>query len=296
MPYSYETYLNWSTSFPLAVVGIFLGLNFLVFPATYVLLRTRETISKHLINFFYIVSKIVFRDALKKKERKEKKEDDEEDDEEDTFLLHGYEIPSGHMLILMSTVSTITLCSVFISFWASFLIDQTAVCDPMLDCFLGNSSSSESDPSSFEPIQDCTDVESNATVECYEFVFAVSEGFASAIGFLAVVVAYIYIIGYLLIWLIEAAVDPSDEHICARKLARVGWLCLLILPSIFALIVFIIIGSVPLFSDVAFATRESSLKFIAYWLCFTYVGPFAIFYISFTLLLGILYKKVEESN
>jgi hypothetical protein len=287
MPYSYETYLNWSTSFPLAVVVIFLSLNFLVFPVTYVLLRTRETISKHLINFLYIVSKIVFRDALKKKEK-------EEDDEEDIFLLHGYEIPSGHMIVLMSTVSTITLCSVFISFWASFLVDQTSVCDPMLDCFLGNSSSSSSsevDPSSFELIQDCTEVESNATVECYEFVFAVSDGFASAIGFLAVVVAYIYIIGYLSIWLIEAAVDASDEHICTRKLARVGWLCLLIFPLFFAAIVFIIIGSVPLFSDVAFATRESSLRFFAYWLCFTYVGPIASLYMSFTLFLGILFKK-----
>ena len=137
------------------------------------------------------------------------------------------------------------------------------------------------------PLHHCADIESNSTVQCFEFVFAVSEGFASAIGFLAVTVAYVYIIVYLFI----EAIASSEPGSCTKKLAYFGFVCLLIVPTIIALIIFIVILSVPLFRDVAFMTGENALTFFAYWLCFAYVGPFVTFYLTFSLFYSVLWEN-----
>ena len=287
MAHSYDTYVGWTVVFPLLICSLGLFVNFLVLPLLYCCFRERDT-SGHLIHLFYIYSKVIFRDALKR----------EEEDSQCKISLHDYEIPSGHQIILFSTITTMTLCSVFISFWASFLVDQTAVCDPMLDCFVTSSSSLESDdPSPPERIQNCADIESNATVDCFEFVFAVSEGFASAIGFLAVVVAYVYLIGYSLIWLMGLLLS-SDHNTssCARKCALFAWICLVFLPVILDIVIFIVALSVPLFSDVVLKTAENTLKFSAYLLCFSYVGPFATAYLSICIIRGIAHKRSSDNS
>ena len=275
MAHSYDTYIGWTVVFPLLICSLGLFVNFVVLPLLYYCFLEGDA-SGHLIHLFYIYSKVIFRDALKREGK----------DSQCKISLHDYEIPSGHQIILFSTISTMALCSVFISFWASFLVDQTAVCDPMLDCFVTNSSSLESDdPSPPERIQNCADVESNAAVDCFEFVFAVSEGFASAIGFLAVVVAYVYLIGYSLIWLMGLFFS-SDHNTspCARKCTLFAWICLIILPFILVIVIFIVVLSVPLFSDVAFKTAENTLKCFAYLLCFSYVGPFTSLYLSISII------------
>ena len=254
--HSYDTYINWSIGFPLAIVSL-MGFANIFFILLIFCLRNSAT------SFLYIYSKIVFRDALKR----EKKEQGY------LFSLHGYKIRSKWQIAQFSSISTMTLSCVFLSFWVTFLIDETAVCDPSVDCFLNYGST----PS---PIEDCDDVERNATVQCFEFVFAVSEGFASAIGFLAVVVAYVFILGYLLIWLIETVFD-SGWDTCAGKCAVVGWIGLLLFQSFLVIVINIVSLSVPLFRDVIFQTVPNRVKFHAYMFCFAYVGSFTLHSISF---------------
>ena len=268
--HSYDTYINWSIVVPIAIV-ILMGFANIIFILLMIGLKNSAT------SFLYIYSKIVFRDALKR----------EQNVQGYLFSLHGYKIQSKWQIAQFSIISTITLWCVFLSFWAAFLIDETTVCDPSVDCFLieeGNDGSTSS------PIEDCYDVERNATVQCFEFVFAVSEGFASATGFLAVVVAYVYILGYLLIWLIETVFD-SGRDICARKCAFFGWIGLLLFQLFLVIVINIVSLYVPLFRDVIFQTVPNMLRFFAYMLCFVYVGPLTLISISVIVVKSYLSTK-----
>ena len=273
--HSYDTYINWSIGFPLAIGTLMMFAN-TIFILLIFCLRNSAT------SFLYIYSKIVFRDALKREQKEHGY----------LFSLHGYEIRSKWQIIQFSIISTITLWCVFLSFWAAFLVDETTVCDPSVDCFLVNSTNYGSTPS---PIEDCDDVERNATVECFEFVFAISEGFASAIGFLAVVVAYVYILGYLLIWLIET-VDDSGWDTCAGKCAVVGWIGLVLLQLFLVIVIFIVSLSVPLFRDVITQTSANTFKFVAYMICFAYVGPFTLISMSFFVYRNTKYSVLHGTH
>ena len=227
--------------------------QFVIFIVTYIVLCSslccnRSSYYDHYNNFCVIYSKLIFRDALKKKENPHR------------ILLHKYEINKERVKWLIP-VTSIVMMGVFLSFWGSFLIEETFVCDPLLDCFYDNSS---------KRLEDCADVSDNITVTCFQFVLNISAGFASAIGFLAVIVVYIYVYGYLLIWLMEATYSPKCTFqgvICTLTL-------LLFLPLLLGICGFIIVISVPFFSEIALKTTESTLNFIAYSLCFIYVGPF----------------------
>ena len=261
--HSYVTYIYWSFFVPIFIGGLIHSANIFLS----LLMKNSN---------FYIYSKIVLRDALKREQKEQGY----------LFSLHGYEIRSNFQITQFSFISTITLWCTFLSFWAAFLIDETTVCDPSVDCFLIE----EGNDGSIYSIEDCDNVERNATVQCFEFVFAVSEGFASAIGFLAVVVAYVYILGYLLIWLIETVFD-SGRDTCARKCAVFGWIGLLLFQLFLVIVINIVSLSVPLFRDVIFQTVPNMLRFFAYMLCFVYVGPLTLTSISIIVVKSYLSTK-----
>ena len=171
--YSIRTYANWTSYFPFVVALIILFFSIANSVFVHPILTHRRHY-EHYINFFFMYSKVIFRDALKRKKDPHR------------ILLHRYEIAQKHV-VQLSTVTSAVIYAVFISFWASFLVDQTFVCDPQLDCFISNSST-EVDANSAERVDDCADVSDNVTVICYHFVLDTTAGFASAVGFLTVAV------------------------------------------------------------------------------------------------------------
>lgn len=98
--------------------------------------------------------------------------------------------------MLLSTVTTMILYMIFLTFWASFLIEESVVCDRQLDCFftrslfsvsyrveyidcseVGNSTTTCSYFISGYRVDDCSRV-GNYTVTCFRFVLAATKGFA----------------------------------------------------------------------------------------------------------------------
>lgn len=254
MTHGYETYLKWSTKVPLNLCVTWLSVSIFLMPLLYFCSRKAQT-SKHIIKFLYYYSKIIFRETLRKEQR----------DSETKIYLHQYELTSVVYIIIFSTITTMALCFIFIAFWASFLVHETFICSSSLDCFVTNSSLDDADSSDFSPIKDCTDVESNATVVCFEFVFNMSGGLASAVGFLAVAVVYVYVLGFLLAFLSETNSKPLYVTVSI----------VLGLISICISLIFIMLSlNIPLFRNVAFKTPENSLKWFSYVTGFTYIGLF----------------------
>ena len=176
--FSYDTYDNWSLYPPLIVIIVWLVLHFVIG-------ITCKALERNLFSYILQYSKIVFRGALK--------------EEDNQIKFYGYKIKHWQV-VTMSMVTTITLCCVFISFWAAFLLEETFVCDPRLDCFVTNSSLSSASAEDFQTIQDCGEIEENATVRCFQFEFDAAEGFSYAVGFFGVAVAFISLYNNLLIW------------------------------------------------------------------------------------------------
>ena len=254
MAHSYETYYNWSTTVPqwLCFAGVIVSI--FLMPLLYCISRRTKT-SKHLIHLLYYYSKIIFRETLRK----------ERTDSETKIYLHQYELKSEFDIVIFSTVTTVAACYIFIAFWASFLTHETFVCSSSLDCFVTNSSLDDADSSDFSPIKDCTDVESNATVVCFEFVFDLSGGLASAVGFLAVTVVYVYVLGFLLAFVSETN---------SRLLFGIASLVWAFFSWCIGIIFIILILNVPLFRTIAFKTPENTLKWFSYVTGFTYIGIF----------------------
>ena len=263
--HSFDTYYNWTFLFPTVICSVAIFLTFVFIFINF--LMYREKPPDIVIKMFYLYAKIVFRDALKMEEGK--------------ILLHNYDIPVVYFAPFSGVITLFVVC-VFIFFWASFLIEETFICDPLLDCFMSNSSTS-----SVERVTDCALLQRNTSVVCYNFVLNTTEGLSSAVGFLAVSVIYIYIYGYLLEFLI--GIFMSDTSKSATKwCAGICWGLIIILPMILGVIFINIVFMVPSLNEIALKTNESSLKTYAYWTYFVYVGPIAVTCISFAILASTL--------
>ena len=170
-------------------------------------------------------------------------------------------------MFLLSTINSVVLWLAFVSFWASFLIDETFAGDPQLDCFLR-------DPSSLivlssEPLDNCTSYDStNGTVVCFQFVLDFNKGFSSAVGFIGVAVIYNKICISLLIFFWELP-QKKEQNTCIKWKA-ISWIGVVI--AIFAPIVFAIATIIVLKADTV-KTNESTFLNVSYCVCFIYVGP-----------------------
>ena len=122
--YDVKVYTNWTLCVPAAV---FFALVIITLIDWFVIDRCVKYY-EHYIDLLLFYSKTVFRDALKREKDPHR------------ILLHGYEIDKKHMVWFTSTTSTV-IFAVFVSFWATFLVEQTFVCNPELDCFFTESSS-----------------------------------------------------------------------------------------------------------------------------------------------------------
>jgi hypothetical protein len=251
---SYSTYTFLDYVFPF-------GLGILVILVQVLLIITAF---KTIPNALFLYSKAVFSGVLKK-------------DDNGRSLFYNYYSKSNHYVSVLSFVSTVVLYCVFISFWASFLLKETFVCDRRFDCFAGNSSLSLLFGEDFERVQDCDKIKENATVICFHFVFDSSEGFSYAVGFFGVAVPYIHIYGHLVIWIMEKMFAPN-----VATLAKFVWCVCLAVVWLAPWIFVIVLASLPALSDLTEYTGESFVKLYAFLVCFAIGGPFlAIFSIIF---------------
>jgi hypothetical protein len=272
--YGYAAYNNWGFFVPF-IGGLFMLFFHIFIPVVILDLEGPAATIHSLV----IYTRIVLRRALKI------------DDENHKITFHGYEIPTSRLYPISFLTTLVVFCS-FLSFWVSFLFDETFVCDPNLDCFVANTSSSPPKVEDFVRVHDCAQIEENATVTCFEFVFDTIGGFSYAVGFFGVSVAYIGVYSSILIWLMEKSLSPAIKKSATKCCFVFCWVLLLFVP----ITILIILAAVPLFRDPSLKTRENLFKFYAYWFCFGFGGPFFASYITKYLLEPIKSKMEEHDN
>lgn len=255
--HSFDTYTRWNIWVLFIVSGIFIVVQFILI---IVLARC------HTSCWIFEYVKITFRDSIEKSQGSP-----------DKFIFYGYEISLFHLFFL-STINSFVLLLTFMSFWASFLVDETFACDPQLDCFLR-------DPSSFvvlssERVDNCTSYDgTNGTVVCFTFSFNLNNGFSSAVGFIGVAVVYCRLCIFLTIWLWKL---PQRQNCCfccsCFSCCFCSW-CLVFL-EIFMLIGFAIVTFVVKSRADPVETNESMLLNVSYSFCYLYVGPLTLLFVA----------------
>ena len=161
-----------------------------------------------------------------------------------------------------------------LSFWASFIVNETVVCDPQLDCFLHHPSTHI--VFSSKRLDDCTSYDSTSgTVVCFQFVFDLTKGFSSAVGFMGVAVVYCRLYTFIMIWLWEFCSDK-----CQRNCTICVSLIMGLVTTFIYLLINIVVNFVPFFSDVLFKTNKSTIIYFTYTFSFFYIGPMAGGYVT----------------
>jgi hypothetical protein len=251
--YSIDTYIHWTFWAP---IYVFLLMEMITAATVITHCCLVKVCYEQYISLHLIYSKAVFRDALKK-----------EDNVRQVFL-HGYKISEKHLLVF-SAVTSLVMFSVFLSFWTAFVVEETFVCNPLLDCFFNPNSSLNVNWSQLQPVDNCSHI--NTTVMCYQFVFDMTGGFASAGGFLTVAVFYVYIYGYVTIWLMKLFLSHKYMRCCSVC----GCLSLLIAPFIVSFFILVIASLDPFLNVFLLQINKDTflLKFFAYFFCFICAGP-----------------------
>ena len=258
------TYYKWAVLIPVSMGTTVVAIAML--PLVFVYLVDKCSCN-HFTSFFFVYSKIIYRDALKLKKNPPR------------ILFHSYEISHWHVL-QFSTVISMFIFAVFVSFWSSFLLESTYTCNPTLDCFFRNSTIWVNG----KRVRDCSTIGSSVTVVCYQFILNSTKGFSASVGFLAVAVMYIYVYGYLVIWLLEIALSPRVTIVGAKICSIIGWVLLIVFPLIVAVVAVIVMYSDKILAEITFKNFESEMIFITYWVFFVYTGPLSAVFMSFTLM------------
>ena len=247
--HTYDTYYNWS------VVPLFVGSGialFSIFITAIVSIYDCSHFLQYIANLLFCFAKATFGDNIKK-------------EDSNKFTFYCYKISLIH-LFLLSTITCVILWLSFMSFWVSFIVNETFVCDPQLDCFVR-------DPSthivfSSEPLDDCTSYDStNGTVVCFQFVVDLTKGFF-ALCFFVVAVIFCRLCVHILIWFREIC---SKYQKVRCNMSVILSFIMEILTFIFALIV-IVLFIVSFFSNMVFQT---GIIFWVYIFSFVYIGPLA---------------------
>ena len=247
--YSYDTYYNWT------IVRLFLGSGialFSIFITAMVTIYNCSHFLQYMANPLFCFAIATFGDNIKK-------------EDSNKFTFYCYKISLIHLFFL-STITCVILWLSFMSFWVSFIFNETFGCDPQLDCFIY-------DPlthivSSSEPLDNCTS--SNGTVVCFKFVFDFTKGFFFALCFIVVALIYCRLCANVLIWFRE--LFSKYQKVVHCNMSVLLSFIMEILTFIFALIV-IIVYIVSFLSNMVFQT---SIIFWVYVFSFVYIGPLAI--------------------
>ena len=265
--YSYNTYMNWDIWVPIGVSSLSIILTAILVITSIIWLKFYRSSAHHFIELTYQLAKLVLRDSLQRNIEAVPPR----------MTLYDRRV-SPIFVIVLSSLTPAVFIPAFVSFWDSFLVEETYSCDPGFDCF-------SLDPSSFstknnqQPISNCANHE-NDTVTCFQFVFDYSAGFATMGGVLVVAVVSLKLYGILLVWLVGLA--PSSHrskkgrcYPCRALCSILSAFIFFLAPIIIAAIVFITVFLLPLPNDIVFQSNMRIVKFAAYCLSLLFVGPVA---------------------
>ena len=211
--YSYNTYMNWDTWVPIGINSLCIILATILVTTSIIWFKFYRSSAHHLIELTYQLAKLVLRDSLQRNLEAVPPR----------MILYDRKV-SPISVILLSTLAPAVFVPAFVAFWASFLVEETYVCDPELDCFSLDSSSFAT-TNDQQPISNCTDHE-NSTIVCFQFAFDCTSGFATAGGVLVVAVTSLKVYGILLVWLMGTV--PSYHSRTKRRCYSCRALCSII--------------------------------------------------------------------
>lgn len=264
--YSYSTYTNWDLWIPIGVSVLTILLTTLAVAASLIWFKFHRSTAHHCLELAYHFSRLVLGDSLRR----------DLEAHPPRLTLFDRQV-SPVTMILLSTLSPILFIPAFVSFWASFLVDETFACDPGLDCF-------SRDPSSFAinhqrlPLFNCTDFDTTSTtVICFQFVLDYTTGFAAMAGLLVVDVISLRVYGIILMWLV--GIMPSSAQgeggkcgSCRVLCSVVGIFIFFLAPIIISVIILLIVLLVSFVNEIVFQSSERTLKFATYWTSFLVSG------------------------
>ncbi len=275
MTYNYNTYQLWDTLPP-----VILGIIILIIIVALCLNGFRKGDRAAL----YSIGKATFRESVKRTKKGDKT----------CYMLFGHSVSEKILYYLGIFCFSIWL-SVFGTFWAVFLIDESFGCDERLDCFPFNTSSNASNTTNGliqdYPIDNCADfiLDDNVEIHCYRFVLNYAEALGTAGGVL--IIATTIIEGHLelLIWLKDKLSEVESHEVC-KCIAWFGLFSIAgIIPYLLAAAIFIVGVSVPFFADIWLKTGPSKVMFYSYSLTILISSVFSIY-----ILINLKMKGPEE--
>ena len=288
--YSYSTYTNWDLWVPIGVSLLTVLLTTLPVVASLIWFKLHRSSAHHSLELAYHFSRLVLGDSLQR----------DIESHPHRLTLFDRQV-SPVVMILLSTLSPALLVPAFVSFWASFLVDETFACDPGLDCF-------SRDPSSFSishsrlPLFNCTDLDNtNTTVICFRFVLDYVAGFAAMGGVLVVSVVSLRVYGIVLTWLVGVMPSSSTRRdgrcfSCQVICSVVGIFIFFLAPIIISVVVLIVVLLVPFINEIIFQSSERTLKFTTYWLSSLFSGTLTGACILVTILGNHLNKQGYDTT
>ena len=176
------------------------------------------------------------------------------------------------MAMLFMVVIFVCSCTA-VAFWGEFLVKESFICEPGLDCFPFNQ---HGKAMSHEPIN-CSDYEnSNIIICCYQFVFSYGSALGNAGGVLVLASVVMNIQAGL--WIGASSQRRKWGFCCAM-----GWVIFLnVVIEILLLATPFVASYVPLVKSTVMSTNGATVQFYAYWitfLCaFTFSGPLMIIF------------------
>lgn len=237
--------MNWIDSIPRVIMSPFILHALMFFLVKFCIFN--EWVSDFFFDLLYPYTKVVFQSSLKKIRR--------EGTETPELRLHGYRLRCT--LLQISSVTSLVVAASFLAFWDTFLIKQTFVCDPRLDCFYREGKTI--------PLENCTYATEN--VVCFEFVFDIVGGFSSAIGVLGISVLYFNMSLTVFFWFKKMSHTrlskrwlklcfSCSSHIvcCGQFLMNISWI--------------VLIFTVPVITNIFLLSGLCGVKGVAYYWVF----------------------------
>ena len=264
--YSYSTYTNWDLWVPIVVSVSTVLLTTVAVAASLVWLKLHRSSAHHSLELAYHFARLVLGDSLQR---------DVKAHPPRLTLFDRTVSPTA--MILLSTLSPALLVPAFVSFWASFLVDETFACDPGLDCFSRDLSSFSINRHRLS-LSNCTELDdTNTTVICFQFVLDYVTGFASMGGVLVVSVVSLRVYGIVLTWLVGVMPSYTQRegercYLCRALCSVVGIFIFFLAPIIISVVILIAVLLVPFVNEIVFQSSERTLKFATYWLSLLYCG------------------------
>lgn len=280
---NFETYKIWKDVIPRALTSPFLlhifvsNFLFLVhcLGSKFHKLQIFYTMCLWIDDFFfdllYPYTKVVFQNSLKKIRN--------HGTETPVLRLHGYRFYGT--LTQISSVTSLVMASSFLAFWDTFLIKQTFVCDPRLDCFIRPSFAGIA--ILHIPLESCTYATEN--VVCFEFVYDIVGGFSSAIGVLGVSVLHFNMSLSVFFWfkkLYHTRLSKRWFKLCCSYTSYIVF-CVQFLVYISWIV---LIFTVPVITNIFLLSDLAGVKGVAY-----FWGLISLF-----MYIPIVYSFVDEKS